>query len=88
MNVKEVSINKSEITLAITERVDELLHMILDLKQGKETDLYQMQSLILNMYKDQIDAINTICELSNELEQKRRRMLEIPKFMSKEKEAQ
>lgn len=72
--------DKNEMVIEFTERADKLLHMILDLKRDKEVDLYQMQTLVLNMYKDEI-------MLLNELERRKRRVLEIPNFMIK-KEAQ
>lgn len=72
--------DKNEMVIEFTERADKLLHMILDLKRDKEVDLYQMQTLVLNMYKDEI-------MLLNELERRKRRVLEIPNFMVK-KEAQ
>lgn len=72
--------DKNEMVIEFTERADKLLHMILDLKRDKEVDLYQMQTLVLNMYKDEI-------MLLNELERRKRRVLEVPNFMVK-KEAQ
>lgn len=68
--------DKNEMVIEFTERADKLLHMILDLKRDKEVDLYQMQTLVLNMYKDEI-------MLLNELERRKRRVLEIPNFMIK-----
>lgn len=72
--------DKNEMVIEFTERADKLLHMILDLKRDKEVDLYQMQTLVLNMYKDEI-------MLLNELERRKKRVLEVPNFMVK-KEAQ
>lgn len=72
--------DKNEMVIEFTERADKLLHMILDLKRDNEVDLYQMQTLVLNMYKDEI-------MLLNELERRKRRVLEVPNFMVK-KEAQ
>lgn len=66
--------NENENVIKFTERADELLHMILDLKQDKEVDLYRMQSLVLNMYKDEIMLVN-------ELEKRKRKVLEIPGFI-------
>lgn len=68
--------DKNEMVIEFTERADKLLHMILDLKRDKEVDLYQMQTLVLNMYKDEI-------MLLNELERRKRRVLEVPNFMVK-----
>ena len=72
--------DKNEMVIEFTERADKLLHMILDLKRDKEVDLYQMQTLVLNMYKDEI-------MLLNDLERRKKRVLEVPNFMVK-KEAQ
>lgn len=68
--------DKNEMVIEFTDRADKLLHMILDLKRDKEVDLYQMQTLVLNMYKDEI-------MLLNELERRKRRILEVPNFMIK-----
>ena len=76
-----------DVTLAMTERTDEVLHMILDLKLDKEVDLYRMQSLILSMYKDEIELIHMLNDLQRELDKKKRKTIEIPNFMVK-KEAQ
>ena len=74
---------EKQITALMTERTDEILHMILDLKQDKEIDLYRMQSLILTMYKENIDLVHTVIELQQELDSRKRKALEIPTFMSK-----
>lgn len=78
---------ENQVTYAMTERTDEILHMILDLKQDKEVDLYRLQSLVLSMYKDNIDLVHTVSKLEEELENKKRKVLEVPKFMIK-REAQ
>lgn len=78
---------ENQVTYAMTERTDEILHMILDLKQDKEVDLYRLQSLVLSMYKDNIDLVHTVSKLEEELENKKRKVLEVPKFMVK-REAQ
>lgn len=83
MNAKEIVTNENQITVEITNRTDELLHMILDLKQDKEVDLYRMQSLVLNMYKEEIELFNLASELEKELENRKRKVIEIPNFMSK-----
>lgn len=89
MNVKELVANEEGVTLSMTERADELLHMILDLHKDKEVDLYRMQSLVLSMYRNEIDFVHTVCELERELEARRKKVIELPKFMVKEeKEAQ
>lgn len=87
MNAKDITVNHDEVTLEMTKRTDEILHMILDLKQDKEIDLYRLQTLVLNEYKDIIELIHVIDGLEHELESKKRKVLEIPKFMSK-REAQ
>lgn len=91
MNIKELVANEGEVTLGMTERADELLHMILDLHKDKEVDLYRMQSLVLSMYRDEIDFVHSICELERELDARRKKVIELPKFMiskEEEKEAQ
>lgn len=91
MNIKELVANEGEVTLAMAERADELLHMILDLHKDKEVDLYRMQSLVLSMYRDEIDFVHSICELERELDARRKKVIELPKFMiskEEEKEAQ
>lgn len=91
MNTKDVLYNEDEVTLRMTERADELLHMILDLHKDKEVDLYRMQSLVLCMYRDEIDYVHAVCELERELEARRKKVIELPKFMiskEEEKEAQ
>ena len=75
---------EDQVKLAFTERADELLHMILDLKQDKkEVDLFRMQTLVLNMYKDELELVHCVSELEKELERRKRKIIEIPKFMSK-----
>lgn len=76
-----------QVVVAMTERADELLHMLLDLKQDKEVDLYRMQTLILNMYKDEVELVHIVGELERKLDGRKRKCIEIPKFMSK-REAQ
>lgn len=74
---------EKQITTLMTERTDEILHMILDLKRDKEVDLYRMQSLILTMYKENIDLVHAVIELERELENRKRKALEVPTFMIK-----
>ena len=74
---------QEDISVVITDRTDELLHMILNMKQDKGVDLHRMQTLVLAMYKDSIDLLHTANELNNILEMKKRRNIEIPKFMCK-----
>lgn len=85
LNINE---NQEALSIAMTERTDNLLYMILGLKQERETDLQLMQTLVLSMYKDSIDLLHIVGELSNELEARKRKTLEIPRFMMKGKEAQ
>lgn len=87
VDVKDILANEDEATSYVTEEVNELLHMLLDLKQDKETDLYLMQSIILDMYRHQMELVHTISNLNKELEMRKRKVIEIPKFMLKEKEA-
>lgn len=88
MDMKTIIENFDEVTWNTTDETNEMLHMILDLKQGKEVDLYQMQTTVLHMYKDQIQLLCMIHELHKELEMRKKRKIEIPKFMSKEEKAQ
>lgn len=74
---------EKQITAIVTERTDEILHMILDLKQDKEVDLHRMQTLVLKMYEEELNLIYTVTELENELENRKRKTLDIPKFMMK-----
>ena len=76
---------EEQVRLAMTERTDELLHMILDLKQDKDVDLYRMQTLVLNMYKDEIELVHIASELEQELERKKRKIIEIPSFITKKR---
>lgn len=87
MENENKKVNVKEVTTVLTERADEVLHMILDLKQGKDIDLYHLQSLVLNMYKDEIELVHITNNLYEKLESKKRKVIEIPKFMIK-KEAQ
>ena len=82
MDVINVSEIHDEVTLELTKRTDEILHMILDLKQDKEVDLYRLQTLVLNEYKDIIDLLHIVEGLQHELENRKRKIIEIPKFMS------
>lgn len=79
---------ENQVTYVMTERTDEILHMILDLKQDRDVDLYRLQTLVLSMYKDSIELVHTVSKLEQELESKRRKVLEVPKFMIKREEAQ
>ena len=81
MDAINVSANHDEITLEMTKRTDEILHMILDLKQDKEVDLYRLQTLVLNEYKDVIELLHIVDGLQHELENRKRKIIEIPKFM-------
>ena len=81
MDAINVSANHDEITLEFTKRTDEILHMILDLKQDKEVDLYRLQTLVLNEYKDIIELLHVVDGLQHELENRKRKIIEIPKFM-------
>ena len=74
---------EKQITASMTERTDEILHMILDLKQDKKIDLYRMQSLILTTYKETIDLVHAVVETKRELENRKRKVIEIPTFMCK-----
>lgn len=74
---------EKQITTLMTERTDEILHMILDLKRDKEVDLYHMQSLVLTMYKENIDLVHAVIELKKELDSKRRKEIDIPAFVTK-----
>lgn len=79
---------EEQVKLAMTERTDELLHMILDLKQDKDVDLYRMQTLVLNMYKDEIELVHITSELEKELDRKKRKVIEIPNFITNKLGAQ
>ena len=81
MDAINVSANHDEVTLELTKRTDEILHMILDLKQDKEVDLYRLQTLVLNEYKDIIELLHVVDGLQHELENRKRKIIEIPKFM-------
>lgn len=81
MDVINVSKIHDEVTLELTKRIDEILHMILDLKQDKEVDLYRLQTLVLNEYKDIIELLHVVDGLQHELENRKRKTIEIPKFM-------
>lgn len=81
MDVINVSEIHDEVALELTKRTDEILHMILDLKQDKEIDLYRLQTLVLNEYKDIIDLLHVVDGLQHELENRKRKTIEIPKFM-------
>ena len=79
---------EEQVKLAMTERTDELLHMILDLKQDKDVDLYRMQTLVLNMYKDEIELVHITSELEKELDRKKHKVIEIPNFIINKRGAQ
>ena len=79
---------EKQVTLVMTERTDEILHLILDLKNDKDVDLYRLQTLVLGMYRDNIELVHTVSKLEKELDSKRRKVLEVPKFMVKREEAQ
>ena len=87
MSITQIDTKENQVILEMTKRTDELLHMILDLKQDKEIDLYRMQTLVLNMYKDEIELVHISGELNRELEKKRRKVIEIPNFIER-REAQ
>lgn len=74
---------ENKVVLEMTKRTDELLHMILDLKQNKDVDLYRMQTLVLNMYKDDINLTHAAFELERQLDSRKRKVLELPSFMAK-----
>ena len=76
---------KRQMVNTMTERTDELLRMILDLKQDKEIDIYRMQKLVVDTYKEELDLLNVINNLESELDKRKRKSIEIPKFMFKEK---
>lgn len=76
-------IDISNITEEFTESADEALHLILDLKQNKEVDLYKLQSLILNMYRNELELTYLAVNLSEDLENRKRKEIEIPSFMLK-----
>lgn len=78
-------IDISNITEEFTGSADEALHLILDLKQDKEVDLYKLQSLVLNMYRNELELAYLAVNLSEDLERKKRREIEIPSFMLKKK---
>ena len=72
----------------LTERANEVLHMILDLKMDKEVDLYHLQSLVLSMYNDEVQFAHHIAYLTAKIEEKKRKDIDVPKFMFKNREAQ
>lgn len=74
---------EKQITTTMTERTDEILHMILDLKRDKEVDLYHMQSLVLTMYKENIDLVHVVSALKGELDSRKRKEIDVPAFISK-----
>lgn len=74
---------ENKVVLEMTKRTDELLHIILDLKQNKDVDLYRMQTLVLNMYKDEINLAHVAFELNRQLDSRKRKVLELPSFMAK-----
>ena len=76
-------IDISNITEEFTESADEALHLILDLKQDKEVDLYKLQSLVLNMYRNELELTYLAVNLSEDLENRKRKEIEIPSFMFK-----
>lgn len=79
----------NEVVPSLTARTNDILHMILDLKLGKEVDLYELQTMVLDMYRDEMQFVHVIGNLYARLEEKQRKTIEIPKFMfKKEKEAQ
>lgn len=74
--------------VSATEQANELLHMILDLKEGKENvDLYQMQSIVLNMHNEIMSLSHRVELLEQQIENSKRKTLEVPRFMF-EKRAQ
>lgn len=87
METTNEEIFEEQVILTMTERADEVLHMILDLKQDKEVNLHRLQTLVLNMYRDEVKLVHMVEELERGLNDKSRKILEIPKFMAK-REAQ
>ena len=67
--------------LTSTDQADCLLHMILDLKSGKETDLYQMQTMVLSMHKTIMDLSHEVETLKEKLESSKIKDISIPRFM-------
>ena len=90
MSTKEMNFDEERMTITMTERADELLRMVLNLKQSKEVDLHRLQTLILNMYRDEAKLIHIVGELIRESESEKRKIIDIPKFMyhREDKEAQ
>lgn len=82
-NVNYICNNRQEAKTELTAKVDEVLHMILDLKQDKDVDLYHMQTIILEMYKNELDLIDTVYQMDRERQKKTIRDITIPKFMIK-----
>ena len=87
METTNEEIFEEQVILTMTERADEVLHMILDLKQDKEVNLHRLQTLVLNMDRDEVKLVHMVEELERGLDNKSRKILEIPKFMAK-REAQ
>ena len=87
METTNEEIFEEQVILTMTERADEVLHMILDLKQDKEVNLHRLQTLVLTMYRDEVKLGHMVEELERGLDSKSRKILEIPKFMAK-REAQ
>lgn len=73
---------EKQVRLELTKRTDELLHMILNLKQEKDVDLHRMQTLVLNMYKDELELVQAVRELELALEKKTRKAIELPNFIT------
>lgn len=79
---------EKQVRLELTKRTDELLHMILNLKQEKDVDLHRMQTLVLNMYKDELELVQAVRELELALEKKTRKAIELPNFITTKRGAQ
>lgn len=79
---------EEQVRFELTKRTDELLHMILNLKQEKDVDLHRMQTLVLNMYKDELELVQAVRELELALEKKTRKAIELPNFITTKRGAQ
>lgn len=83
-----MDIIKDQPIIETGKRANELLHMILDLKLNKDdVDLYKMQTLVLEMYTDNIHLNCEVSRLQSEIDSKKRKVIEIPNFVCKRKEA-
>lgn len=83
-----MNIIKDQVIIETAERANELLHMILDLRLCKDdVDLHKMQTLVLEMYTDNIRLNCEVTKLKNELDNRKRKIIEIPTFVAKKGEA-